>query len=136
MRGAFFSASLSLLSRVCIGDSRQPEDQVIYASAVVDQDGYATNVTLAGLPTNNISKENISHLSRQSGLRLRLVHYIVVARGYDDLMSLHGIEHLSCCFILRVNVHYRQVVLLARIDSNAVHQISCNHQIFHLRGEA
>ena len=43
---------------------------------------------------------------------------------------------VGCSLVLGIDVHYGQVVLLAGIDADAVHQISGDHHVFHLETQA
>lgn len=78
---------------VGIGDSGQAEDEIVYAPAMVDQHRYAAQCNPSGIAhEEHIRSEVFLHLGRESGLGFRLAHYVVIARGDDDLdVASYGI---------------------------------------------
>ena len=126
------------LLRRSVGDARQPENQVVYASTMVNQYRYPAQ----GDPGRIANEEHISmkvllHVIRQRRLRLRLAHNIVVAGSNNDFYAFsYGIEPLRCSYVLIIYVHYGQIILLTGIDAYAVYQVPGNHHVFYLRGEA
>src|SRR5512141_580929 len=89
------------LLRRGVGDARQPQNQVVYASTMVNQYRH----TAQGDPGRIANEEHIPpkillYIIRQRGLRLRLAHNIVVAGSNDDFYALsYGIEPFRCSLV-------------------------------------
>ena len=126
------------LLRRGVRDAGQTQDEIIYASTMVDQDRYPAQ----GHPSRVAHKEHVFseiplHILRKRGLRLCLTHNIVIAGGNDHFYALsYTVEPLCRSFVLGIYVHDGQIILLTGIDANPVHQISGNHYVLHLRSQA